>query len=67
MILGAHPAIDNLLFANGFSGHGLQHAPAVGRALSELVVDGAYRTLDLSRMGWMRVLENRPLRETEVV
>jgi len=67
MILGAHPALDNLLFANGFSGHGLQHAPAVGRALSELVVDGAYRTLDLSRLGWARVLQNRPLRELNVV
>ena len=67
MILGAHPAVGNLLFANGFSGHGLQHAPAVGRALSELVLHGAYRTLDLSRMGWMRVLEQRPLRELNVV
>ncbi len=67
MILGAHPAIDNLLFANGFSGHGLQHAPAVGRALAELVVHGGFRTLDLSRLGWARVLANTPLRETNVV
>jgi glycine/D-amino acid oxidase-like deaminating enzyme len=67
MILGAHPDIDNLLFANGFSGHGLQHAPAVGRALSELVVHGEFRSLDLSRLGWARVLQNRPLRELNVV
>jgi glycine/D-amino acid oxidase-like deaminating enzyme len=67
VILGAHPAIDNLLFANGFSGHGVQQAPAVGRALSELVVDGGYRTLDLSRLGWQRVLDGRPLRELNVV
>ncbi len=66
-ILGAHPDIDNLLFANGFSGHGLQHAAAVGRALSELVTYGAYRSLDLSALGWSRVLENRPLREVNVV
>ena len=66
-ILGAHPDIDNLLFANGFSGHGLQHAAAVGRALSELVSFGAYRSLDLSALGWSRVLENRPLREVNVV
>ena len=66
-ILGAHPDIDNLLFANGFSGHGLQHAAAVGRALSELVTYGAYRSLDLSALGWSRVLERRPLREVNVV
>jgi len=67
MILGAHPDIDNLLFANGFSGHGLQHAPAVGRALSELVLHGGYRSLDLSRLGWQRVLQQQPLRELNVV
>ena len=67
MILGAHPQIDNLLFANGFSGHGLQHAPAVGRALSELVLHRQFRTLDLSRLGWARVLEKRPLLELNVV
>jgi glycine/D-amino acid oxidase-like deaminating enzyme len=67
VILGAHPAVDNLLFANGFSGHGLQQAPAIGRALAELVSFGAYRTLDLSALGWRRVIENRPLREINVV
>ena len=67
MILGAHPDIANLLFANGFSGHGLQHAPAVGRALSELVLHGGFRSLDLSRLGWARVLDGRPLRELNVV
>ena len=67
MILGAHPSVANLLFANGFSGHGLQHAPAVGRALAELVVHGGWRTLDLSRLGWARVLAQAPLRETNVV
>jgi glycine/D-amino acid oxidase-like deaminating enzyme len=67
MILGAHPDVDNLLFANGFSGHGLQHSPAVGRALSELVLHGGYRSLDLSRLGWARVLQQQPLRELNVV
>jgi len=66
-IIGAHPAVDNLVFANGFSGHGLQHSPAVGRALAELVAHGGYRALDLSALGWSRVLENRPLRESNVV
>lgn len=67
MVLGTHPDIDNLLFANGFSGHGLQHSPAVGRALSELVCHGSYRSLDLSRLGWARVLQQRPLPELNVV
>ena len=67
VILGAHPEVENLLFANGFSGHGLQQSPAAGRALSELVAYGAYRTLDLAEFGWARVLENRPLHEINVV
>jgi FAD-dependent oxidoreductase domain-containing protein 1 len=67
VILGAHPEVDNLLFANGFSGHGLQQSPAVGRALSELVAFGGFRTLDLSAFGWQRVLEGRPLLELNVV
>lgn len=66
-IIGAHPAAENLLFANGFSGHGLQQSPAAGRALAELVVHGTFRTLDLAGLGWARVLENRPLRELNVV
>lgn len=67
LILGAHPALDNLLFANGFSGHGLQQSPAVGRALAELVVARRFETLDLSAFGWQRVLEGRPMREINVV
>jgi len=67
LILGAHPKVGNLLFANGFSGHGLQQSPAVGRALAELVVTGRFETLDLSEFGWSRILENRPLREINVV
>ena len=67
VILGAHPDVDNLLFANGFSGHGMQQSPAVGRALSELVVYGGYRTLDLSACGWQRVMDNKPMLEVSVV
>ena len=67
VILGPHPALPNLLFANGFSGHGVQQAPAVGRALAEWVVWGGYRTLDLTALGWQRVLSNQPLRELNVV
>jgi FAD-dependent oxidoreductase domain-containing protein 1 len=67
VIFGAHPSADNLLFANGFSGHGLQQSPAVGRALSELVTYGEYRSLDLAALSWQRVLGNRPLLEVNVV
>ncbi len=67
VIIGEHPAIKNLLFANGFSGHGMQQAPAVGRALSELIVYHAFKTLDLSRLGWNRIIEQRPLIEQNVV
>ena len=67
VILGAHPDVENFLFANGFSGHGLQHAPAVGRALSELVAFGEFRTLNLDAFGWHRVLTAQPLREVNVV
>jgi glycine/D-amino acid oxidase-like deaminating enzyme len=67
VILGAHPELDNMLFANGFSGHGMQQSPAVGRALSELVTYGEYRSLDLSACSWTRILENRPLLEINVV
>ena len=67
VILGAHPAVANLLFANGFSGHGLQQSPAVGRALAELVTFGDFRTLDLAAFGWQRVLDGQPLLELNVV
>ncbi len=67
LILGAHPEVHNLLFANGFSGHGLQQSPAVGRALAELIVHGEFRVLDLSALGWTRVLNNAPLLEMNVV
>ena len=66
-ILGPHPDLGNLYFANGFSGHGLQQAPAVGRALAERIAHGRYRTLDLGRLGWGRILEGRPLVERNVV
>ncbi len=66
-IVGPHPDLNNLLLANGFSGHGLQQAPAVGRALAEWIVDGGWRTLDLNPLGWARVKRGEPLRELNVV
>ena len=68
MILGNWPGrLDNFYVACGFSGHGLMHAPAVGRALAELAVHGRYETLDLSRMGYQRVLDRAPYRETGII
>ncbi len=66
-ILGPHPELPNLLFANGFSGHGLQQAPAVGRGLSELIIDGAYTSLDLAPLSVQRLIDNRPLIERNVI
>ena len=65
--LDGNPIIDrfdevpNFILAAGFSGHGLMHAPAVGRAVKELILDGGFRSIDLSRLGWRRVVDNRPL------
>ena len=66
-ILGPHPEIANLLFANGFSGHGLQHAPAVGRAIAELVVHGRYVALDLSVFGFERIAAGRRVVERNII
>jgi glycine/D-amino acid oxidase-like deaminating enzyme len=66
-IVGPAAGVSNLLLANGFSGHGLQQAPAVGRALAELLVHGRYRTLDLSALAFDRIPANRPLVEGNVI
>ena len=63
-ILGHVPEIDNFLIAAGFSGHGFMQSPAVGRALGELIEFGEYRTLDLTRFSYERVLTDSPLLET---
>ncbi len=64
VILGHVPEVENFLVATGFSGHGLMQSPAVGRALSELIQFGEYRTLNLTRLGYERVLAGNPLLET---
>ena len=65
-ILGEWPEIRGLFLANGFSGHGLQQAPAVGRYLSELILKRSH-SLDLSIFSPIRILENRPLGENGLV
>ncbi len=66
-ILGPAPQVPNLHLCNGFSGHGLQQSPAVGRGLAELIVHGRYRTIDLSALGYTRLLGDAPLTEAKVV
>ena len=66
-VIGPDPEVKNFLYANGFSGHGLQQAPGVGRALAELVVHGKFRTLDLSVFGYERIPAGRPHFEREVI
>jgi glycine/D-amino acid oxidase-like deaminating enzyme len=65
-VIGPFPDIPNLIVASGFSGHGVQHGPATGRAVAELIRFGSYRTLDLTRLGYARVRDNRPLPESVV-
>jgi len=55
--------LENFYLIAGFSGHGLMHAPGCGRAMAELILDGAYRTIDLSRFGWQRVEDGKPYPE----
>jgi len=66
-VLGPHSQISNFIFANGFSGHGLQQSPAVGRGIAELILYGQYRALDLSGFSYQRIVENRPLLETAII
>ena len=66
-VIGPHPVVRNFLFANGFSGHGLQQGPAAGNAISELVIDGRYKTIDLTRLGFARIRDNQPIFEKNVI
>ena len=66
-IVGPHPTWTNLVFANGFSGHGLQQSPAVGRGVAELLVHGGYRTLDLGALAFERIARGEPLVELNVI
>jgi glycine/D-amino acid oxidase-like deaminating enzyme len=67
LIVGRHPQVTNFIFANGFSGHGLQQGPAAGRAVSELITYDGFRTLDLSEVGYDRIVQNRPFLEKAVI
>ncbi len=66
-VIGPHPEVPNFLFVNGFSGHGMQQSPAMGRAVSELVAYGGYRTLDLTALGYERIARDEPFVETAII
>ena len=63
LIIGRTPEYENFYLAVGFSGHGLQQSPAIGRALAELITFGEFRAIDLTRFGYERVLTGEALRE----
>jgi len=66
-IIGPHTEVENFLFMNGFSGHGLQQSPAMGRGTSEWLTYGEYQTLDLSPFHYDRVLLKAPIIEKAVI
>lgn len=59
--------LTNFHMLAGFSGHGLMHAPGCGLAMTELLLRGRYETIDLTRFGWQRVIDNVPLRERGII
>lgn len=65
-VVGPHDELRNLIFATGFSGHGVMHAPAVGRGVAELIVHGGYSSIDLAPLGWARIRTSTPVVETIV-
>lgn len=66
-IIGRHPEVSNFFMTVGFSGHGFQQAPAVGKAMSELIRLGRYETIDVSILGYERLLRGEKVLEEEVV
>ena len=66
-ILGYHSQVENFILVNGFSGHGLQQSPAMGRGISELITYGEYRALDLSPFSFDRIQRNEPFNEKAII
>lgn len=66
-VVGPHHEVSNFIFVSGFSGHGLQQSPAMGRGVSELVTYGEYRSLDLTPLGYERIVRNEPFIETAII
>lgn len=66
-VIGPHTEVGNFIFINGFSGHGVQQSPAMGRGVAELIAYGEYRTLDLSPLGYGRIARGEPFLETAII
>ncbi|CAH2320413.1 FAD-dependent oxidoreductase domain-containing 1 [Pelobates cultripes] len=66
-VIGIHPLVNNMFFATGFSGHGLQQSPAVGRAIAELIIDGQFKTLDLTAFSFKRFCSGEHILERNIV
>ncbi len=66
-VIGPHPTVKNFYFINGFSGHGLQQAPAMGRGIAEWIAHGAYRSLDLNSFGYERIAAGKAMVEKAVI
>ena len=66
-IIGPHDEVSNFYFINGFSGHGLQQSPAMGRGTAEMMIYNEYKTLDLSPFNYSRVSTKNPIIESAVI
>ena len=66
-ILGPHTQVENFLFVNGFSGHGFQQSPAMGRGTAEWITYAEYRSLDLTEFHYDRIEKNQPFVEKAVI
>ena len=67
VVVGPHHEVANFIFANGFSGHGMQQSPAVGRGVAELISSGRFQSLDLTPVGYRRIVEREPFMETAMI
>lgn len=66
-ILGPHPQVGNFTFVNGFSGHGLQQSPAIGRGTAEMIAYGEYRSIDLRPLHFDRIAAGTPYEEKAII
>ena len=67
VVVGPHHRLQNFVFVNGFSGHGMQQSPAMGRGVAELIAYGDYRSLDLTPLGHDRIVRGEPFPEGAII
>jgi sarcosine oxidase subunit beta len=66
-VIGEAPGVAGFYLANGFSGHGFQHAPIVGKLLAEMIVEGGAHTVDVSSLGLERFARGEVVPEHHVI